>query len=476
MQLLLTSFCLLLPVLSFGQNPQPGSPPQSASPPSPAYQPLRYDEDWSALRDSERRTDALDGLKYIPLNRRGWYVSIGGETRTRYEYYDNVAFGAGPQDDNGYLLQRYLLHADWRFGERVRVFTQLQSGIENGRNGGPRPTDENRLDLHQAFVDVKLDPQKAWTLRVGRSEIEFGSGRLVSAAEGLNVRRSFDGARLIYQRGRWWGNLMGGKLTAVAPRIFDDAPEPQQTYWGAAVARLYPQARGGAAAYYLGADRKRASFEQGAGREIRHTLGTRIWWTKQGWDANYELVGQWGSLRQGGGGAARTAAIRAWAVASDTGYAFSQVRFSPRLGLRADLASGDRNPRDTKLQSFNPLFPGTAWSGLIALIGPVNVMEIGPSLRLRFRESVTLTADSSFYGRQSLRDGLYGVAVNLQRAGQPSSARYVGNATGLRVDWRINRHFSYSLVAAHFFAGGFLKETPPGKDVDYFSTWLTFRF
>jgi hypothetical protein len=27
-------------------------------------------------------------------------------------------------------LQRYLLRADWHFGERVRFFTQLQSGIE----------------------------------------------------------------------------------------------------------------------------------------------------------------------------------------------------------------------------------------------------------------------------------------------------------------------------------------------------------
>ena len=29
--------------------------------------------------------------------------------------------------------------------------------------------------------------------------------------------------------------------------------------------------------YYLGFDRKRARFNQGAGREIRHSVGTRIW-------------------------------------------------------------------------------------------------------------------------------------------------------------------------------------------------------
>jgi hypothetical protein len=29
---------------------------------------------------------------------------------------------------------------------------------------------------------------------------------------------------------------------------------------------------------------------------------------------------------------------------------------------------------------------------------------------------------------------------------------------------------------AHFFARDFLKQTTPGKDADYFSLWVTFRF
>jgi hypothetical protein len=109
-----------LPAQAPGPTPAPTPPP---------YQQQRYDEDWSYLKDS-KRSDALDRLKYIPLNDRGWYVSLGGEVRWRYEYFSEFAFGAGTQDPNGYWLQRYLLHADWHLGKRVRVFTQLQSGIE----------------------------------------------------------------------------------------------------------------------------------------------------------------------------------------------------------------------------------------------------------------------------------------------------------------------------------------------------------
>src|SRR5262245_55766100 len=70
------------------------------------YQPLRYGEDWSYLSDQTKRSEDLDRLKYIPLgtsDEPGWYLSLGGEARVRYEYFSEFNFGAGPQDDNGYL-------------------------------------------------------------------------------------------------------------------------------------------------------------------------------------------------------------------------------------------------------------------------------------------------------------------------------------------------------------------------------------
>jgi len=57
--------------------------------------------------------------------------------------------GPGPQDNNGYLLQRYMLHTDLHFGPNFRFFGQLKSGLENGRTGGPRPADEDKLLSHE---------------------------------------------------------------------------------------------------------------------------------------------------------------------------------------------------------------------------------------------------------------------------------------------------------------------------------------
>src|SRR5262245_30091740 len=75
------------------------SPASSTSP--PPYQSLRYDEDWTYLSDKSQRSDAFDSLKYVPLHGSS-YLSLGGEARVRYEYFNQFNFGAGSQDRNGY--------------------------------------------------------------------------------------------------------------------------------------------------------------------------------------------------------------------------------------------------------------------------------------------------------------------------------------------------------------------------------------
>src|SRR5262245_14212594 len=82
---------------AFGQTAHPATPlpvaTQASSPPSPPpFQALRYDEDWSYLGDESRRSEWLDRMKYIPLNERGWYLSLGGEARIRYEYFSQFNF------------------------------------------------------------------------------------------------------------------------------------------------------------------------------------------------------------------------------------------------------------------------------------------------------------------------------------------------------------------------------------------------
>src|SRR5271156_5036449 len=78
------------------------------------YSLLRQDDDYSYLRDPACRNDFWDPVKFIPLNSSAadGYLTIGGEIREWYEGFHNASWGLGPQDGNGYLLQRVSLLSD----------------------------------------------------------------------------------------------------------------------------------------------------------------------------------------------------------------------------------------------------------------------------------------------------------------------------------------------------------------------------
>src|SRR5262245_6705837 len=116
--LAITALTFFFAVRTFSQTQRPPPPPSTTH---PDYKQLRYDEDWSLLRDSSKRTDYLDAIKYIPLgHREDWYLTLGGEVRPYYEWFRNEDWGDAPEDLSGFLLQRYMVHADFHLGKKLR--------------------------------------------------------------------------------------------------------------------------------------------------------------------------------------------------------------------------------------------------------------------------------------------------------------------------------------------------------------------
>src|SRR5262249_20717936 len=146
--------------------------------------------------------------------------------------------------------------------------------------------------------DLATAGEQNWlTLRVGIQEMEYGAGRLIDVREGPTVRLSFIGVKLLSKLGSWRVDTF-----AVRPRLdkfgfFDDSPNHQVGFWG--VYGWRQLSRGVSIdAYYLGLDRKEATFQRGTAQELRHSLGARfsrpIAQEQPGWDFDYEAVWQFG--------------------------------------------------------------------------------------------------------------------------------------------------------------------------------------
>jgi len=268
------------PLLARAQTPDPQPPGIVFQPARPPLNPLPAEQNWSFLADPSQRTDFFDPVKYVRLgNNPQCYLSFGFEYRIEYEYFDNWMFGAGPQDHNGYVMDRVMPHFDWHWGRAFRLFTELMFDYNAGRDGGPRPgIDEDRGDAHQAFIEIgpHVSSDAGVSLRVGRQEVVLGSGRLFDNNEGPNVKLSFDGVRLIEATSHFRMDLFALKPVEDDLGFWDDVPNHQESVWGSYFTVPAPIApHGQMDLYYIGLDSKSVSYDRGTAREIRHTGGVR---------------------------------------------------------------------------------------------------------------------------------------------------------------------------------------------------------
>ena len=434
----------------------------------PAFTNCRTDEDHAYLADPELRSGAWwERLAFVPLAGDGGWLSTGLELRLRYEAYRNDAWSPAPEADHDYVWARLLPHASWNRPEG-RLFAQLVLAGEYGDEAGTSALDEDRADVLQAFAELG-QARAGLELRAGRQLLSYGSERLLGPRYGPNVLQAFDAARLSTVRGRWRLDGLYGRPVETRTGTFDDRTDEDRSLW-----MLYATREPVAGAplgldlYALGLADDEAVFEAGAGSERRTTLGSRLFGAAGGWDWNFELFGQLGTFAGD--------EIRAWSLASDSGYALAVGRFPARLGLRADLISGDDEADDDRLGTFNPLFPKGKYFGESGLLGPYNLIDLHPSLALELERGWSLELGAVLYWRESEGDGLYDNGGNLLRASGGSSERFAGTQLDATLAWQVDRHLDLSLSSSWFAAGAFLEDTGPSEDVAFASLELRFRY
>ena len=444
-------------------------------PQPPDFKLFRAEENYNYLKDKENnpyRTDYMDALKFIPLNKKkNVILSLGGEIRPRVEYYNNRNW---TEEDEIFYSQRLSLYANFALTKYVQIFGEVYHGLVSKE---VEFAESDKLDLHQGFIAFKIpihDKQNL-DIRLGRQEMALGSARLVGLREGLNIRRTFDMGRLTYYKNNSKIEVFYGKEVIAEFGVFDneftvfnsDSMNPE--LWGVYSQFKIEKDVGRMELYYLNFQTPTSFFNDAMGSDKRHTVGLRRFGKiGKSWSYNTEIIRQFGET--GGKN------VSAWAFETDFHFTFYEMKLQPELCLKFDILSGDKENGDDKIQTFNPMFTNPAYFSLAATIGPLNMIEFHPSFSFKPTEKMKIYVEWASFYRYSKTDGVYAPPRFLTRDGQSTDERFIGNQLGLKYEFEIDRHLSFGLDLSYFLAGEFLERTGEAENVFHLAPTLSYKF
>ena len=339
-------FAILLQTIQlFGQAPQ--SPISG----------LRANDNFSFVKNDSVKK-GFNTLKHIPLS-ENVNISFGGELREQYQYFGNQNFGDVPPTfskvSTGQLWQRIMAHANVELGSKTRIFVQINSTF---RFFNPNPygeVDEDRLSIHQAFVDYNFATN--WQVRLGRQEMGYGNNRILTFREGPNTRLTFDAAILKYKSDTRKIDFLAITPVNSGQFAFDEKSFKEYIFGIYGTENILPK-KLMLDYYIINFESKDRKYNFASGSENRQSYGLRLF--SQNPKLNYELETTYQS------GSFNNLAINAYGFSSDINYKL-ETKYNTIFGLGANYISGDKNNADNQLNTYNLIYSKPSY-GLAAPI------------------------------------------------------------------------------------------------------------
>jgi hypothetical protein len=401
---------------------------------------------------------------------------LKGSVRSRLEAIGGQFRPRAPESDFLFSL-RSSLFAEYDAGP-LRIGGELIDVRGYGQApGSSAGTGEvNALELVQAYARADfgdaLGGGSDAALTAGRFMMQVGAGRLVAIQSFRNTANGFTGARFD------WSGAGGDRLLAFwtmpqirlpsdpaairRNRVEWDAETSDLQLFGASFAKSGLFGKGSLEPYVL-----RLQERDSIGRPTRNrrltTIGGRAYRSpgKGPFDFDVETAYQFGSARATAS-AADTADldVGAWFAHAEVGRKFGG-RWSPRLSVHFDLASGD-GPDPRRYGRFDSLY-GSARkdlgpSGLYNLLGRANL--VSPGLRLDARPSGRLDG-FVMYRAAWLEEAGDSFALTGVRDRTGRSGRFAGHQVeGAVRYWLVPDRLRAELGGAWFGKGRFLRDAP----------------
>jgi hypothetical protein len=392
------------------------------------------------------------------------WIRVSMQHRFRFEEYQALRFRADNNDH--WLLNRLRLNLTlkptkwWTFNfqaQDARIFFK-----ENPSGAAPYV---NRTDLRLAYTDFGEIGKSRLALRFGRQELAYGEERVLGAANWGNVARTFDAVKLVLRQGPSQLDLFSASVTKPQIRGLSHHLEGNNLH-GAYLhlEKLIPRAIG--EPYFLwrlGPSSRGPLDLKTTGLRIAGKLPAHF-------DYSTEFIAQTGSIGTSRMGANATHLVLYRALSPVSHY-------KPRWFTEYNHATGDRDPNDQKISTFDQLYPTPHdKTGLADQVGWQNIHHLATGIDFTpWRHWILRGSVQDWYLDQA-RDGIYltnGTLVFRDPTGR--SGRHVGEETDVTAIYTAGAQ-SIGLGYGHIFAGDFLRHVSPGHGLNYAYLNVGYRF
>ena len=441
---ILISLILLIPFCSYSQSE------------GLEFDILRQYDDLSALEDSTFECGYCKFKRF--KTGESSTLSFGGSYRTQIEGFINQNFDNSVDQNDYWSLNRFMLHADYRLGDKLQVFGELNSSLIYGKED-LAPVDKDELSVNQLFIRYRITEESS--LSVGRENDRLGSGRLIDIREGPNVRLSFDKVEYTHQGEGLGLRVFAGVPVQIQEGVFDNDFLNFDEYIAGFYATKQLKKSHAIDGYFIWKTEKTKTWEAGTADDQRGSFGIRHFGQWKGFHFNNESVVQVGNF-----GSRR---ILAWTLSFNIERHWTTDAGSFNYGLKTELISGDDAEAEDVLSTFDALYPRGAYFGRVARFGPSNLFDIHPYINFQ-KGRFFAEFDYVYFWRFSTTDGLYNPALILEYPSlndERGIAHQIGTITG----FTMNRHFGVEIETNIIFPDGFLVES--GLNDTLFHTVLT---
>lgn len=416
---------------------------------------------------AEPSTGITDQLK--------WNFQARTRGEMRHNVYDFDSSRSAVTDDT-YLLTRIRLGVEWQPAEWIRFAVQGQDVREAFSKRANIPLQnsaegDDAIDLRLASVEFGHTNQT--TLKIGRQVLAYGDQRLVGPLEWLNFSRTFDAVKFHYQAKTWSLDAFTSSVVRIRRSQFnvsdwlDNSATRNEFFSGIYYSSHFlPFQTTDLYAFHL-------HEENLAGTSNFITLGTRHKGepTKlAGWDYTVELVGQTGQLSG--------KSLSAYAYHLEGGYNWLKSSWKPRLALEYSAGSGDSDPNDGRVHTFQNLFPTNHPPyGFMDTFSWQNMHNLVLRLAAQPHPKVKTTLDFHSFWLATTGDAWYRAnGTTRVRAINPNANSHAGCELDFTVNAKLTQHLDMLFGYSHFFAGAYLASTGASDDADFAYLMLTLNY